>query len=205
LDWSIHVATQPGDANSIDAALRAVQRGDRQAAEQLLPLVYDELRALARSRLAKLPPNQTLQPTALVHEAYVRVVGEHDPGWQGPGHFFAAAAQAMRNILVDRARRKAAVKHGGGRKRIDLDALDVSFDTASDEILALHEVLTRLEREDPRRAQIVNLRFFAGLTAEQTATAMNLSLGTVEREWRGIKNWLAERLADDPPPQATGP
>jgi RNA polymerase sigma factor (TIGR02999 family) len=205
LDRSILVATQPGDANSIDAALRAVQRGDRQAAEQLLPLVYDELRALARSRLAKLPPNQTLQPTALVHEAYVRVVGEHDPGWQSPGHFFAAAAQAMRNILVDRARRKAAVKHGGGRKRIDLDALDVSFDTASDEILALHEVLTRLEREDPRRAQIVNLRFFAGLTAEQTATAMNLSLGTVEREWRGIKNWLAERLADDPPPQATGP
>jgi RNA polymerase sigma factor (TIGR02999 family) len=205
LDRSILVATEPGDAKSIDAALRAVQRGDRQAAEQLLPLVYDELRALARSRLAKLPPNQTLQPTALVHEAYVRVVGEHDPGWQSPGHFFAAAAQAMRNILVDRARRKAAVKHGGGRKRIDLDALDVSFDTASPDILALHEVLTRLEREDPRRAQIVNLRFFAGLTAEQTATAMNLSLGTVEREWRGIKNWLAERLADDPPPQATGP
>jgi RNA polymerase sigma factor (TIGR02999 family) len=205
LDRSILVATESGDANSIDAALRAVQRGDRQAAEQLLPLVYDELRALARSRLAKLPPNQTLQPTALVHEAYVRVVGEHDPGWQSPGHFFAAAAQAMRNILVDRARRKAAVKHGGGRKRIDLDALDVSFDTASPDILALHEVLTRLEREDPRRAQIVNLRFFAGLTAEQTATAMNLSLGTVEREWRGIKNWLAERLVDDPPPQATGP
>ncbi len=183
-------------ARAIDGVLKAVARGDRETAEQLLPLVYDELRKLARQRLARLSPNQTLQPTALVHEAYLRVVGKADPGWSKQAHFFAAAAKAMRNILVDRARKKSAVKHGGGRRRVDLENLDLSIEPPGRDVLPVHEALRQLEADDPRKAEFVNLRFFAGLSAEETAAALGVSLSTVEREWREIRAWLSNRLSD---------
>ncbi len=141
---------------------------------------------------------QTLQPTALVHEAYLRVIGKEDPGWEGRGHFFGAAAQAMRDILVDQARRKAALKHGGGRKRAGIDEAHLPIQPPSGRILALDEALKRLEAEDPRKGQIVNLRYFAGLTAKDTAAALGVSVGTVEREWRYIKAWLQVELTDAP-------
>ncbi|MHC4129289.1 MAG: ECF-type sigma factor [Planctomycetota bacterium] len=187
----------PADApNTLTLALKAAA-GDRQAAAELLPLIYDDLRQLARARMARLAPGQTLQPTALVHEAYARVIGGGDPGWDGRGHFFAAAAQAMRNILVDQARRKAAVKHGGGRRRQELEDFDLAIQPPREDILALDEALTRLEKDDPRKGRIVNLRYFAGLTAEETAAALATSVGTVEREWRYIKAWLRSELSAD--------
>lgn len=179
--------------------LDAAGKGDRQAAEQLLPLVYDELRRLAAAYLAKTPPGNTLQATALVHEAYMRLIGPTDPGWDGRRHFFAAAAQAMRNILVDQARRKGAVKHGGDQKRVELRDSDAADETLSENILALNDALTRLEKADPRKAQIVMLHHFAGLTMEETATTMGVSLSTVEREWRFTRALLYSQLADDNP------
>jgi RNA polymerase sigma factor (TIGR02999 family) len=187
----------PADApNEVSLAARAA-RGDREAAAELLPLIYDDLRNLARARMARLAPGQTLQPTALVHEAYARVIGKGDPGWDGRGHFFAAAAQAMRNILVDQARRKAALKRGGGRRRRELADDDLTIQPPREDVLALDEALSRLEAEDPRKGQIVNLRYFAGLTADETAAVMDVSKGTIEREWRYIKAWLQMQLAED--------
>jgi len=186
----------PADSpKTLTLALKAAA-GDRQAAAELLPLIYDDLRKLARSRMAKLAPGQTLQPTALVHEAYARVIGSGDPGWDGRGHFFGAAAQAMRNILVDQARRKGALKRGGGRQRLDLQDGDLAIQPPREDILALDEALRQLETDDPRKGQIVNLRYFAGLTAEETAAALDVSVGTVEREWRYIKAWLQTQLAE---------
>ncbi|MFH1999601.1 MAG: sigma-70 family RNA polymerase sigma factor [Planctomycetota bacterium] len=171
---------------------------DPAAAESLLPRVYDELRMLARSRLRKLPPGQTLQPTALVHEAYLRVVRKQDPGWDGKGHFFAAAAQAMRDILVEQARRKTSLKRGGDRSRVDNDEVEPMARIPSDDVLAVDEAVKRLEEEDPRKGRIVNLRYFARLTAKETAQALNISVGTVEREWRYIRAWLECELKPDP-------
>ncbi len=159
-------------------------------------MIYEELRELARARMARLPPGQTLQPTALVHEAYLRVVGSTDAGWDSRGHFFAAAAQAMRNIIVDQARRKAATKHGGDRARYPMDDLDLAIQPPSEDVLALDEALRHLEADDPRKGRIVNLRYFAGLTAQDTAAALGVSIGTVEREWRYIKAWLHTQLLD---------
>ncbi|MHC4711132.1 MAG: sigma-70 family RNA polymerase sigma factor [Planctomycetota bacterium] len=186
----------PADApKTLTLALKAAA-GDRVAAAELLPLIYEDLRKLARARMAKLAPGQTLQPTALVHEAYARVIGSGDPGWDGRGHFFGAAAQAMRNILVDQARSKAALKRGGGRQRLDLQDGDLAIQPPREDILALDEALHRLEADDPRKGRIVNLRYFAGLTAEETAAALDVSVGTVEREWRYIKAWLHTQLAE---------
>lgn len=176
--------------------LMAASAGDRVAAEQLLPLVYDELRALARARLRNVPPGNTLQPTALVHEAYIRAVGDADPKWDGRGHFFAAAARAMRNILVDQARRKAAIKHGGGAVRADMTPDLLPIDTPAADMIALDEALERLDRQDPRKAQVVMLRFFAGLTSEQCAEVMGVSTPTVERDWRFARSWLARELGE---------
>lgn len=180
--------------------LHAAASGDRVAAERLLPLVYDELRALARARLSRIPPGATLQPTALVHEAYMKVVGKADPGWDGRGHFFAAAARAMRNILVDQARRKAAVKHGGAvaREHITPDLLPI--DQPAENMIALDEALRRLEADDPRKAQVVMLRFFTGLTSEETAQVLGVSLPTVERDWRFARSWLARELGGEASP-----
>lgn len=192
---------QGGESHKVTQILQAAAAGDRQAASDLLPLVYDELRALARARLAKVPPGNTLQATALVHEAYMKVVGEADPQWDGRGHFFAAAARAMRNILVDQARRKASVKHGGDAKRLDqTPEISVAEDVAPGEMIALDSSLERLEVEDPRKAQVVMLRVFCGLTCEQTAQALNISVPTVERDWRFARAWLQKELKQPPGP-----
>jgi RNA polymerase sigma factor (TIGR02999 family) len=156
--------------------------------------VYEELRALARARMAREGAGQTIQATALVHEAFIRVVGEKDPAWDGRGHFFGAAAQAMRRILVEQARRKGRLKHGGGRDRIELDEACAAIEPPTDDVLAVDEAVRKLEAQDSRKGLIVNLRYFAGFSAEETARALGLSLGTIEREWRFIKVWLREEL-----------
>lgn len=184
-----------GDARSqVTSALQQVARGDPHAAAALLPLVYAELRSLAASRLRQEQAGQTLQPTALVHEAYMRLVGEADPGWKSRGHFFGAAAHAMRHILVDQHRRKSAAKRGGNIERVELDAIEPPAQSPAADLVALDEAVKRLEASDPRKGQIVNLRFFAGLTAEETALALDVSVGTIEREWRYIRAWLKSEL-----------
>jgi RNA polymerase sigma factor (TIGR02999 family) len=175
--------------------LSAIEQGDPHAAEQLLPLVYDELRKLATVRLAQEKPGQTLQATALVHEAYVRLVDvEKAQQWNSRGHFFAAAAEAMRRILVENARRKRRVKHGGGHQRIELEEACPVVEPPSDDLLALDEALTRLAERDPVRAQLVKLRFFAGLTIPEAAQALGLSLATAERYWTFVRVWLYAEL-----------
>ncbi|MGD2109155.1 MAG: ECF-type sigma factor [Phycisphaerae bacterium] len=163
-------------------------------AEQLLPLIYEELRALARARMAREGAGHTIQATALVHEAYLRLVGHDDPGWNGRRHFFGAAAQAMRRILVEQARRRGRIKHGGDRERVDLHSGFAALEEPDADVLGVDEVVRKLEARDPRKGQIVNLRYFAGFTAEETAEAIGLSLGAIEREWRFIKAWLREEL-----------
>ncbi len=178
-------------------ALRELINDGRRSAEELLPLVYDELRALARSRMAREAPGQTLQATALVHEAYLRLIGNADPGWNGRGHFFGAAALAMRRILVEQARRKARIKHGGDQQAIDVSDAVLAIDPPGTDVLAIDEAVSRLEKEDPRKGKIVNLRYFAGLTVKEAAVALGLSVGTLEREWRFIKAWLQVELGHD--------
>ncbi len=180
------------DASTLHAALRDDRR---EPAAVLLPLVYDELRALARARLAHERPGQTLQPTALVHEAYLRLIGDADPGWNGRGHFFGSAALAMRRILVDQARRKARVRHGGNQHRLDVAEIEVAIVPPDGNVLAVDQAVRRLEADDPRKGEIVNLRYFAGFTVAETADALGISVGTVEREWRFIKAWLQDALA----------
>lgn len=174
--------------------LKAVVEGDKAAAVDLLPQVYQELRNLARFRMSRLAEGQTLQPTALVHEAYLRVVGDADPGWDGRSHFFAAAARAMRNILVDEARKKAAEKRGANPQRTELRDTDLAIAGPAGDVLALNEALERLEADDPRKGEIVNMRHFAGMTIDETAAALNVSEGTVRREWRYVKRWLYSQL-----------
>jgi len=186
----------------VTRVLQAAAAGDQQAAADLLPLVYGELRRLARGQMAKTPPGNTLQPTALVHEAYLRVAGKSDPNWNGRGHFFAAAAQAMRQILVDQARRKARIKHGGGRRRVDLDAVEQVIEAPTDDVIGLDKALTKLEAHDPRKAQIILLRYFAGLTEAETAAALGLSGPTIRRECRFaqalLSVWCEDTNATDP-------
>jgi RNA polymerase sigma factor (TIGR02999 family) len=186
------MGTPPGNVSAI---LRAVQEGDREAAARLLPLVYTELRNLAQARMAHLPPGQTIQPTALVHEAYLRLLGKEDLRLEGKRHFFFAAARAMRDILVEQARSKAGPKRGGGRHRLDLQDVLVSEEPPPEEILALHEALADLEKEDPLKAQIVNLRYFAGMSMEETAQVLGLSERTLHRHWRFTRAWLKSRLS----------
>lgn len=186
-----------GSREPVTQILDAVERGDPRASADLLPLVYAELRKLAEARMAKTPPGNTLQPTALVHEAFLRLIGDQNRGWNSRGHFFAAAALAMRNILVDQARRKATTKRGGDRKRVaaeEAEEMELAIDPPSNDILALDEALTRLEESDPRKAQIVMLHHFAGLTMEQTAAAIGVSVPTVEREWRFTRALLHTEL-----------
>jgi len=175
--------------------LRAAQAGDRQAARDLLPLVYAELHELARARLARQPPGQTLTPTALVHEVYLRIAGESDVTWEGRQHFFFAAARAMRDILVEQARRKAGPRRGGGQRRRELDEACAVLQPPSDEVLAVHEALQELEARDPLKAQIVLLRYFTGLTMDETASALGLAERTLDRHWRYIRAWLMKRLS----------
>jgi RNA polymerase sigma factor (TIGR02999 family) len=183
--------------DAITRVLNAIEHGDPSAAEQLLPLVYDELRKLAAQRMAQENAGQTLQATALVHEAYLRLMGgESTRDWDGRRHFFAAAAEAMRRILIDRARHKQSGKAGGGRRRLDLDDIEPALDEPNgDRLLALDEALRQLEAEDPRKAELVKLRFFAGLTGEQAAAALGVSLSTAEKDWAYARSWL--RVAID--------
>jgi len=175
--------------------LSAIEQGDPHAAEQLLPLVYDELRQLAAQRLAQEKPGQTLQATALVHEAYLRLVGG-DPRqpWDNRGHFFAAAAEAMRRILVENARRKRGLKHGGDRRRQPLDPDGIAAPEAADDLLALDEALTRLAATEPKVAELVKLRYFAGLTVSQAAAQLQISPRTADAWWSYAKAWFQAAL-----------
>jgi RNA polymerase sigma factor (TIGR02999 family) len=179
--------------------LEAVQQGDRQAASELLPLVYGELRRLAACQMAREKPGHTLQATALVHEAWLRLVGPGDPPhWGGRTHFLAAAAEAMRRILVESARRKQRLKHGGHLERVNLEEVDLPLPMPTDELLALDEALERLAALDARAAQMVKLCFFVGLTQEQAAKELGISLATAERVWSFARVWLFQEIRSHP-------
>jgi len=188
--------------SEVTRVLSAIERGDLQAASQLLPLVYDELRQLAAQKLGHETPGQTLQPTALVHEAYLRLVGgPQEQHWDSRGHFFAAAAEAMRRILVDNARCKLATKHGGGRSRVPLAEFHRITESPQD-VLDLDDALTRLAAREPAQAQLVQLRFFAGLSTPEAAAALGVSVATAERWWAFARAWLFSELQgrDEIPP-----
>lgn len=167
--------------------LDAIQHGDPKAADELLPLIYEELRRLATQKMAHEAPGQTLQPTALVHEAWLRLVGNGDPGWQNRRHFFAAAAEAMRRILVDRARRKHALRHGGGQARVEMDETALQAPANDEKVLQVHDALEMLAAEDPQKAEIVKLRFFGGLSHEEIAKVLSVDEKTVRRHWEVAK------------------
>jgi RNA polymerase sigma factor (TIGR02999 family) len=185
---------------SIPDLLQAARKGDPQAAARLLPLVYDELRALAQARLAHLPPGQTLQPTALVHEAYLRLLGKKGLHVESRRQFFFLAARAMRDILVEEARKRAGLKRGGGRRRVPLDDVWIVDSSRARDILGVDEALADLEKEDPLKAQIVNLRFFAGMKMKEIAGVLDLSERTVHRHWLFTKAWLKRHLASNGAP-----
>ena len=183
--------------NEVTRILSAIEHGDPQAAGQLLPLVYEDLRRLAARRLDREAAGQTLQATALVHEAYLRLVDEEQARhWNSRGHFFAAAAEAMRRILVEAARRRRRIKRGGDRRRIDLDEAAPIIQPPLDDLLALDEALSRLAARDTMRADLVKLRFFAGLTMPEAARALGISLATAERHWTFARTWLYAELTD---------
>ena len=182
--------------------LTALERGEPEAAEQLLPLVYDDLRRLAAHRMAQEPPGQTLQPTALVHEAWLRIAGSDAKVWEGRRHFFAAAAEAMRRILVEAARRKKRLKHGGELERVDVEAMDLPAPMPHDELLALDEALTRLAEINSEAAELVKLCFFVGLTQEQAAKELGVSVRTAERLWAYARAWLFRAMRQGLPPIA---
>jgi RNA polymerase sigma factor (TIGR02999 family) len=184
--------------NEVTRVLSALEQGDPSAAEQLLPLVYAELRQLAATRLAQEAPGQTLQATALVHEAYLRLVdGGQDRHWNSRRHFFAACAEAMRRILVERARARGSLKRGGGRERLDLDGLTVATPQRPEDLLALDEALTRLAAVEPQAAELVHLRYFAGQTMKDAADLLSLSLRSAHRLWAYAKAWLLQELERD--------
>lgn len=176
-----------------------IERGDASAAERLLPLLYDELRQLAQAKLSKENPGQTLQATALVHEAYLRLVepASQPPEWDGRGHFFAAAARAMQRILVENARRKNRLKAGGGRNRVDLTKAEPQIEGPSIDLLALNEALEKLEETDERKVTLVRLRYFAGMTLVQAASILGISNSTADNDWAYAKNWLRLEMSDD--------
>jgi RNA polymerase sigma factor (TIGR02999 family) len=180
--------------SDVTHVLEAIHKGESQAAEQLLPLVYTELRRLAAHKMASENPGQTLQPTALVHEAWLKLVGQPDRHWQNRNHFFAAAAEAMRQILTDNARRKLRARHGGGQQRVDLDACAEAAASPDEQILSVDEALEKLARLDPPRAQVVKLRYFVGLTIPEVAEVMGISEPTAKRYWSFARAWLHEEI-----------
>jgi RNA polymerase sigma factor (TIGR02999 family) len=186
--------------SEVTRILDQIQQGDRHAAEQLLPLVYDELRKLAAQKLAQEKSGQTLQATALVHEAYLRLVdGQKAQQWDGRGHFFAAAAEAMRRIVIETARRKKRAKHGGGRQRVEIELADLPTRLPPDDLLALDEALGRLELLDPVKARLVTLRYFSGMTLAQAAAALNISRVTAHRYWTFARAWLHQEMTGGQP------
>ena len=183
--------------SEVTRILSAIEQGDPHAAEQLLPLVYAELRKLAAQKLAPEKPGQTLQATALVHEAYLRLVGQgEEQHWNSRGHFFAAAAEAMRRILIEQARRKASAKAGGKLQRVDLSEIEPALPASELDMLALNDALEQLEKTDPRAAAVVKLRFFAGLTTPEAATTLGVSLATAENDWAYAKCYLRLQLTE---------
>jgi RNA polymerase sigma factor (TIGR02999 family) len=174
--------------------LNAIEQGDAKAADELLPLVYEELRRLATQKMSHEKPGQTLQATALVHEAYIRLVGSENHNWENRCHFFNFAAEAMRRILIENARRKQRLKHGGGQKKIDINDVELAIETPSDDLIALDEALERLTKMDKVKADLVKLRYFAGLTLEQSADLLNLSERTAKRYWAHARAWLYRQV-----------
>jgi RNA polymerase sigma factor (TIGR02999 family) len=184
----------PENTSEITQVLQAIRRGQHPASAELLPLVYDELRRLAAARMAQEVAGQTLQATALVHEAWLRMVGDGDRTWENRAHFFGAAAEAMRRILIENARRKSRLKRGGGQVRLDIDELELAGATPDDKILLMDEALEQLEAEDPEKARIVVLKFFGGLTNQDVARTLGLAERTVERQWAYAKAWLFRKI-----------
>jgi RNA polymerase sigma factor (TIGR02999 family) len=182
------------NAGEITLVLRRIEEGDTQAAEKLLPLVYDQLRHLAAARLAHEAPGQTLQPTALVHEAWLRLGGDHQPDWKSRAQFFAAAAQAMRRILIDRARRRLAQRRGGRQVRVNLDDIELAAAYDDTRLLAINEALEELAVNHPQKAALVQLRFFTGLTLEEAAQSLEISVATANRSWAYARAWLIDRI-----------
>jgi RNA polymerase sigma factor (TIGR02999 family) len=181
--------------SDVTRILDSIQRGDPKAGEELLPLVYEELRKLASDKLAREPAGQTLQATALVHEAWLRLSGGEDRQWDNRRHFFGAAAEAMRRILIDNARRKQAVRHGGDQKRINLEDVDVAAPAAEDTLLAIDEALRKFTARDPQKAELVKLRYFGGLTIEETAASLGISVATAKRWWAFSRAWLNAEMS----------
>ena len=177
--------------------LNAIEQGDPQATEKLLPLVYEELRVLAAQKMAQEPPGQTLQATALVHEAYIRLVERDDQNWENRRHFFTAAAEAMRRILIENARRKKSLKHGGAHHRVDVDVGNIPTKVSSDNLMALDEALGRLEQEDRQIAELVKLRYFVGLTVEQAADTLKIDRRTAYRYWAYARARLHQELTNE--------
>jgi RNA polymerase sigma factor (TIGR02999 family) len=180
--------------SDVTRILTAIEQGDARAADELLPAVYEELRHLAAQKLSQERPGQTLQATALVHEAYIRLVGAEAQNWSSRGHFFGAAAEAMRRILIEKARRKQSLKGGGGHQRVDLDDAELAIEEPSTDVIALDEALAKLAEEDPTKAEVVKLRFFAGLSIEQAAAILGISRATADRYWSYAKAWLFHEI-----------
>ena len=183
--------------NEITLILDSIARGESQASEDLLPLVYDELRRLGAARMAEEAAGHTLQPTALVHEAWLRLTKEREPNWQDRAHFFRAAAQAMRRILVDRARHKRSLKCGSGGERIPIDGMDLVAATVDDRVLLVNQSLDRLEKEDPESARVITLKFFGGLTNKEVAEALGMSERSVERQWSYARTYLFNMIQEE--------
>jgi len=201
---AIHSSLLPGEGpgyavvvSELTVILQRMDQGDPHAADELLPVVYEELRKLAAQKMARENPGQTLQATALVHEAWIRLGGDDQPEWRNRAHFFAAAAEAMRRILLDNARRKNYLRHGGGAQRVNLEGLDLAASMDDGQLLTLHEALDRLAEHDAGKAQLVNLRFFAGLTNEQAAQVLGVSEPTVKRHWAYARAWLYREMNAD--------
>lgn len=174
--------------------MNAMEQGDPTAADKLLELLYEELRRLAASKMAKESPGQTLQPTALVHEAWLRLVGSQNPSFENRAHFFSAAAEAMRRILIERARRKLRIRHGGNFERVDLDEQEIAAPGDDAQILAVHEALDHLAKTHPIQAEVVKLRYFAGMTNEETAEALDVSVATVKNYWTFARTWIFNQI-----------
>jgi len=180
--------------SDVTRILEAAQQGDPSAADQLLPLVYKELRRLAAHKMASESAGHTLQPTALVHEAYLRLVGNADQKWNGRAHFFGAAAEAMRRILIENARRKRAARHGGGQVRLDIQEIEIAADAKDDELMAVSDALEKLAARDKQKAELVKLRYFVGLTTEEAAEVLGVSVPTADRWWNFSRAWLFEEI-----------
>ena len=188
------VYARPQGMSDATQLLNAVEQGDPTAAEKLLNIVYEELRRLAASKMAKESPGQTLQPTALVHEAWLRLVGANNPKFENRAHFFAAAAEAMRRILIDRARRKLTERHGGRVERVEFNEHDLTAEQADEQLLAVHGVVDKLALEHPRQAEVVKLRYFAGMTNEETAQVLGVSVATVKNYWTFARTWIFQEI-----------